>query len=517
MRTHRVRHAYTSPLTAAASLVLALVAGSAGCGGERAEPPADVTLVLAAYSTPREVMEGHILPAFAADWHAKTGKTLRVEASYLASGAQTRAVLGGFAADVVLLAMAPDVDKLANAGLVAKSWADGPERGIVTSSVVAFAVRTGNPKGITRWADLARPGVGVLMPNPKTSGGAMWNVSALWGAALRGEAGFPAGDQEAAHDYLRAVLRNVAVLDKGGRESVITFEKGVGDVAITYETEIVAAPPRGPNVRRRDPEGHPPHRDPRGRRRDERRGPRRHQGGRSLRHLPPLRDRAAGLRAPRLPRAGRRAGGGRVRRGAGGPQAPATAAPPILFRISDLGGWKSVVPTLFGPEGAFTKTWERVLRRVSAQGRAAPPRPDQKPAFTIGEHGQKTARASRCSASPICTPRSSIRPVHHADLHALHLAAGVRFTDARSARLRSRRRRSSRRRSARRPRSLGQVASPDLHPGRVIGVAQRPDLKAPAARRFTPFSAADLRARVLAPVEVHHADLRRSPEKLSST
>jgi sulfate/thiosulfate-binding protein len=360
MRTHRVRHAYTSPLTAAASLVLALVAGSAGCGGERAEPPADVTLVLAAYSTPREVMEGHILPAFAADWHAKTGKTLRVEASYLASGAQTRAVLGGFAADVVLLAMSPDVDKLADAGLVAKSWADGPERGIVTSSVVAFAVRTGNPKGITRWADLARPGVGVLMPNPKTSGGAMWNVSALWGAALRGEAGFPAGDQEAAHDYLRAVLRNVAVLDKGGRESVITFEKGVGDVAITYETEIVAARLAGRTYDAVIPKVT------------------------LLIEIPAavVATNAAAhgvtkeaeafvtfLRSETAQRAFARHGfrgpdgapvGGASDAAQAGPQAPATAAPPILFRVSDLGGWKSVVPTLFGPEGAFTKTWERV-------------------------------------------------------------------------------------------------------------------------------------------------------------
>jgi sulfate transport system substrate-binding protein len=199
-----------------------------------------VTLVLAAYSAPRDVMEKEILPAFSSSYQARTGKSLRVEASYLASGAQARAVLGGFAADVVLLAMSPDVDKLAGAGLVAKTWADGPERGIVASSIVAFAVRTGNPKGVTSWADLARPGVSVLMPNPKTSGGAMWNVSALWGAALRGDAGFPPGDHEAAHDFLRAVLRNVAVLDKGGRESVITFEKGVGDVAITYESEIVA-------------------------------------------------------------------------------------------------------------------------------------------------------------------------------------------------------------------------------------------------------------------------------------
>ena len=354
MCTHRLRHVYASALAAAAALVAA--AGCSACSDDGAGPPADVTLVLAAYSAPREVMEGHILPAFASEWRAKTGKTLRVEASYLASGAQTRAVLGGFAADVVLLAMAPDVDKLASAGLVESSWDAGPDRGIVASSVVAFAVRTGNPKGITGWPDLARPDVGVLMPNPKTSGGAMWNISALWGAALRGEAGFPAGDREAAHDYLRAVLRNVAVLDKGGRESVITFEKGVGDVAVTYETEIVAG----------------------------------HLAGRKYDAVVPkltllieipaavvaTNARAHGvtkeaeafvafLRGDTARRAFARFGfrspdGARL--GEPLPSTSATPPPsaPVLFRISDLGGWKTVVPTLFGPDGAFTRTWERV-------------------------------------------------------------------------------------------------------------------------------------------------------------
>lgn len=355
MRTHRPLGVYTSPLVAIAAAASLLGAASAGCSDERAAPPADVTLVLAAYSTPREVMESQIVPAFAASFRAKTGKSLRVDASYLASGAQTRAVLGGFAADVVLLAMAPDVDKLASADLVAKTWADGPDRGIVASSVVAFAVRTGNPKAITGWADLARPGISVLMPNPKTSGGAMWNISALWGAALRGEAGFPPNDHEASHAYLRAVLGNVVVLDKGGRESVITFEKGVGDVAVTYETEIVAA----------------------------------HLAGRKYDAVIPAltlhieipaavvaKNAAthgvtkeaeafvAFLRSDTAQRAFARFGF----RASDGVPVPETATstsaaptpPTTLFRIDDMGGWKKVVPMLFGPEGAFTKTWERV-------------------------------------------------------------------------------------------------------------------------------------------------------------
>ncbi len=349
MRTHRTSHVYTW----AAGIAAAALAG-AGCSQGAPAPQADVTLVLAAYSAPREALENEVLPAFSASYHAKTGKTLRVEASYLASGAQARAVLGGFAADVVLLAMAPDVDKLAKAGLVAKTWADGPDRGVVASSVVAFAVRTGNPKGIRGWADLARPGVSVLMPNPRTSGGAMWNISALWGAALRGEAGVPPGDRSAAREYLHAVLKNVAVLDKGGRESVITFEKGVGDVAVTYETEIVAA----------------------------------HLAGRRYDTVIPdvtlhieipaavvvenatkhgVTSEAEGfvafLRSDEAQRAFSRHGFRKPNGESAAPPGEPRGAPrpPGLFEIRDLGGWQTVVPELFGPEGEVTKTWERVL------------------------------------------------------------------------------------------------------------------------------------------------------------
>lgn len=334
------------------ALALALVAALPGCAREAAEPDAGAALVLAAYSASRDVLDREILPAFVEDMRARTGKKIRVEASYLASGAQTRAVLGGFPADVVVLAMAPDVDKLVTGGLVDPAWAQGPERGFVASSVVAFAVRTGNPKGISTWADLARPGVAVLMPNPRTSGGAMWNVSALWGAALRGDAGFPAGDREAAHDYLRDVLRNVVVLDKGGRESVITFEKGVGDVAVTYESEIVAGRLAG----RKYDEILPP--------------------STLLIEIPAAivaknatRHGVSGdaeafvafLRSEAAQRAFGRYGFRRANGEVFADAPPATAAaPPALFRIEALGGWKSVAPALFGPDGSFTKTWERV-------------------------------------------------------------------------------------------------------------------------------------------------------------
>src|SRR5690606_3700658 len=113
---------------------------------------------------------------------------------------------------------------------------------MVSTSVVAFAVREGNPEGITDWADLARPGLEILTPNPKTSGGAMWNILSLYGAAQRGFVeGVPAGDEAAAQEFLLAVLDNVLVMDKAARESIINFEQGVGDLAITYENEILVA------------------------------------------------------------------------------------------------------------------------------------------------------------------------------------------------------------------------------------------------------------------------------------
>ncbi|MCS6843739.1 MAG: sulfate ABC transporter substrate-binding protein, partial [Caldilineales bacterium] len=139
-----------------------------------------------------------------------------------------------------------DITRIQKAGLITHDWKATPTKGMVSNSIVVFAVRKGNPKGIRDWADLARPGVQILTPNPKTSGGAMWNVLALYGAALRGYVeGVPAGDEAAAFEFLKAVLRNVTVMDKGARESITNFEKGVGDVAITYENEVLVARMQG--------------------------------------------------------------------------------------------------------------------------------------------------------------------------------------------------------------------------------------------------------------------------------
>lgn len=228
----------------------------AACGGASRPAPAmgddaanvsqrPVTLILGAYTTPREAYS-ELIPLFRQQWQEQTGQDVIFEESYLGSGAQSRAIVEGFEADVTALSLEADVTRIEKAGLITHDWQDNPTRGMVSDSIVAFAVRKGNPLNIQDWADLAKPGVQILTPNPKTSGGAMWNILALYGAALRGYVdGVPADDPAAAQEFLKAVLRNVTVMDKAARESITNFEKGVGDVAITYENEVLVAQLQG--------------------------------------------------------------------------------------------------------------------------------------------------------------------------------------------------------------------------------------------------------------------------------
>jgi len=230
---------------------------TAGCSGSTAvatevgatEAPAnagEVKLTLAGYTTPREAY-AEIIPLFQAYWKDKTGQTVTFEESYQGSGAQSRAVVEGFEADVIALSLEADITRIENAGLITHDWRSEPYGGMVSTSAVAFAVREGNPKNIHDWVDLTQPGLEVLTPNPKTSGGAMWNVLGLYGAAKRGHVeGFTA-DDAGAQDFLLAVLQNVSVMDKGARESITTFEKGIGDVAITYENEVLVGQQAGVN------------------------------------------------------------------------------------------------------------------------------------------------------------------------------------------------------------------------------------------------------------------------------
>ena len=215
----------------AAAVALALVA--TGCGGSGGGAK---KIGLVAYSTPKEAYSA-LIPAFQ---KTPDGKGVKFTQSYGASGDQSRAVEGGLHADVVEFSLEPDVTRLVKAGLVAPSWSSGPHKGIVTNSVVALAVRKGNPKHITGWSDLTKPGVQVITPNPFTSGGARWNVMAAYGSQIAD--GKTPGDAAA---YLGALFKNVAVQDKSARDALQTFAGGKGDVLISYENEAITAQQKG--------------------------------------------------------------------------------------------------------------------------------------------------------------------------------------------------------------------------------------------------------------------------------
>jgi len=222
-------------------VVAAMLAGCAGPAGSVSNNPSgsQVKITLGAYTTPREAYR-EIIPLFQTKWKEQTGQTVVFEESYLGSGAQSRAIVEGFEADIAALSLEADITRIQRAGLITHDWKDKPYGGMVSTSIVSFAVRKGNPKNIQDWHDLARPGVEVLTPNPRMSGGAMWNVLGLYGAALRGHVeGVPANDPAAAQEFLLKVLQNVSVMDQGARESITNFEKGIGDVAITYENEVL--------------------------------------------------------------------------------------------------------------------------------------------------------------------------------------------------------------------------------------------------------------------------------------
>jgi sulfate/thiosulfate transport system substrate-binding protein len=198
----------------------------------------DITLILGAYTTPGEAY-GEIIPLFQKLWLDKTGKKVVFQESYQGSGAQSRAIASGFEADIAALSLEADIKRLVDAKLITHDWKANDYAGIVSTSVVALAVRKDNPKKITDWADLTQPGLEILTPDPATSGGAQWNILAALGAAKRGKVkGYDATD-EGALKFVGDVFKNVNVMDKGARESILNFEKGVGDVAITYENEIL--------------------------------------------------------------------------------------------------------------------------------------------------------------------------------------------------------------------------------------------------------------------------------------
>jgi sulfate/thiosulfate-binding protein len=227
-------------LSALSALILLPALVAAGCGGgddAGAAGGGGGTLSLVAYSTPREAYE-EIIPAFQ---ETPEGQGFDFDQSYAASGEQRRAVEAGLAADVVAFSLEPDMTGLVDAGLVGADWNKNEYDGMVTDSVVVFAVRPGNPENIQTWDDLLREGIEVITPNPFTSGGAQWNIMAAYGAQL--EQG--ASDEEAIA-YLRELfVEHVPVQDKSAREALQTFAGGKGDVMLAYENEAIFAQQAG--------------------------------------------------------------------------------------------------------------------------------------------------------------------------------------------------------------------------------------------------------------------------------
>ena len=195
---------------------------------------ADVSLLNVSYDPTRELYKD-FNAVFANYWKKQTGETLSIKASHGGSGKQARAVIDGLEADVVTLALAYDVDAIAQKGLIAPDWIKRlPDNSAPYTSTIVFLVRKGNPKNIKDWNDLAKPGIEVVTPNPKTSGGARWNFLAAWGYALKQ----PGGNDQKARELVTHIYKNVKVLDSGARGSLTTFtERGIGDVLISWENE----------------------------------------------------------------------------------------------------------------------------------------------------------------------------------------------------------------------------------------------------------------------------------------
>jgi sulfate transport system substrate-binding protein len=198
---------------------------------------ADVTLLNVSYDPTRELYVD-FNKAFATAYQKETGKSIEIKQSHGGSGSQARSVIDGLKADVVTLALAYDIDAIAAKGLLATDWQKRLQRNSSPyTSTIVFLVRTGNPKGIKDWDDLIKPGVSVITPNPKTSGGARWNYLAAWGYALK-----KYGSEDKAKQFVGNIFKNVPVLDTGARGSTVTFvERGVGDVLLAWENEAYLA------------------------------------------------------------------------------------------------------------------------------------------------------------------------------------------------------------------------------------------------------------------------------------
>jgi sulfate/thiosulfate-binding protein len=322
-----------------------LCALAAGCGAA-ASPNTD-TLKIGAYSVVREVLHDGVLPAFAADWRSRTGRDVEFRESYNGSGAQARSIASGFDADIAILSHEGDMETLVKAGRVKSGWDAGPNQGMVTHSLVVIGHRDGNPKGIEDWADLAKPGVGVLYPDPKTSGGARWNINAIYGAAYLASSEARGGepDVRSVRDLLAKVQSNVINMDQSGRQSMANFaERKTGDAVVTYENELLLRNKESAPIRYVIPP-------------------------RTLLIESPAavvdtsvashgnREVAEAFLAFLLSERGQRIFadyGFRPVKDGVPPPSQAQPMPPKLFTMADLGGWARLEQEIYGPKGLWT-------------------------------------------------------------------------------------------------------------------------------------------------------------------
>ena len=219
---------WTKKITLFASLVLA-----SGLPGSVAEAAGSTTLLNVSYDPTRELYQSENA-AFAQYWQKKTGQTVKIDQSHGGSGKQARAVIDGLEADVVTLALAYDIDAISDSKLLPANWQQRlANNSTPYTSTIVFVVRKGNPNQIKNWDDLVKPGVSVITPNPKTSGGARWNYLAAWGYKQK-----QTGSAAQAKNFIKALYKNVPVLDTGARGSTLTFaQRGLGDVLLAWENE----------------------------------------------------------------------------------------------------------------------------------------------------------------------------------------------------------------------------------------------------------------------------------------
>ncbi|GIG88341.1 sulfate ABC transporter substrate-binding protein [Plantactinospora endophytica] len=220
----------------AGALALAATLALSACGGGGASGEGTTTLSIVGYAVPEAANK-----AIIAEWNkTDEGRGVRFQTSYGASGDQSRAVVAGLKADYVHFSVSSDVTRLVDEGLVDQNWDDGPNKGIVSSSIVVLAVRDGNPKNIQGWDDLVKPGVQIVTPNPASSGAARWNALAAWGHISAN-----GGTDAQAQEYLTKLFANVVSLPNSGRDATTAFLGGTGDVLLAYENETILATQNG--------------------------------------------------------------------------------------------------------------------------------------------------------------------------------------------------------------------------------------------------------------------------------